>query len=146
MVEPKILGPRYRVSGARKNDTGVKEVSFVVCRHCGVRVKNMDAHMKKVHSLRAQSEGGTDAGPAVTFSLTKCPVCHQLVKHLSRHFATTGHGDVKVKSHVLPLDLAVQRDGSGWHCPYCPVTLPSSVQLSSHLVGSHGVRKLNPIT
>lgn len=122
------------------------DVPFVTCPQCGVRVKNMPGHLRKVHPASSSAQVLPEDGRAnsqLKFTLSTCPVCHQLVRNLSKHFTITGHGDEKATPSGMA--IRVRRAASGWLCPYCAATLPTQAQLSSHLVGSHGIRHIKRI-
>lgn len=119
-----------------------------VCDECGMRVKNLERHKRKVHAVVEQSSGSGGgeeaAGPAKaspSFALTRCPVCKSMVADLEKHVRKAKHDPnwaAALKVRPALLKVLVHKRPEGYACPFCSAALPTATQLKSHVVGTHG--------
>ncbi len=132
------------------------------CEECGANVLGLTAHMQFAHGpkppkhglkppkMRVESPSGNPTNsytiyldtPRQRFAkkvprtqvnaepgLHVCPVCRVSFKKLTRHFNRTGHSPSGRITKFI--------------CPKCRAEFPNATQLTSHVVGSHGLKTLN---
>lgn len=115
---------------------------LVVCDECGVTVKNLDLHRKKVHTVQAvavneaksvlDTPAKAPANPL--FTLVKCPICSSMVGDLAKHMKKANHID-EANRHTR---LVMQAETGEMICPVCTSRWPNRAEVSSHVERAHG--------
>jgi len=120
----------------------VEEDGVVVCEDCGVTVKNLEVHRRKVHgghtetldeplpALSEQAKGPTNP----LFTLVKCAVCGSMVGDLAKHMKKTKHLDISKKRTRQVLEM----ESGELVCPFCPSRWPNRLAVSRHVIRVHG--------
>lgn len=119
-------------------DVEVEVDAAVVCEDCGVTVKNLDAHRRKVHGGHAETLPTSDvqakAPTNPLFTLVKCPVCGSMVGDLAKHMKKAKHIDETKRSTRQVL----QAEGGEMICPFCSSRWPNRADVSLHIERAHG--------
>ena len=120
----------------------VEEDGSVVCEDCGMTVKNLDAHRRKVHGGHREtlSEPLPDLGTQAKvpknplFTLVKCAVCGSMVGDLAKHMKKAKHLDFSKKRTHQVLEM----ESGELVCPFCPSRWPNRLAVSRHVIRTHG--------
>ena len=120
----------------------VEEDGAVVCEDCGVTVKNLDAHRRKVHESRAETLNGplptlstrVKESTNPLFTLVKCAVCGSMVGDLTKHMKKAKHLDMSKKRTRQVLEM----ESGEVVCPFCPSKWPNRREVSRHVMRTHG--------
>lgn len=138
-------GRYVRLEEACDCPASAAEVPFTLCDECGIQVKDVERHKKKVHAAgRVTVDGAPSAAPAKpspAFTLTKCPICHSMVADLSKHMRRAKHdpnGIAALRSRPKLSKITVRQVGGNLECPFCKSEWPNQWQFKSHVAGIHG--------
>ena len=120
----------------------VEEDGSVVCEDCGMTVKNLDAHRRKVHGGHREtlSEPLPDLGTQARvptnplFTLVKCAVCGSMVGDLAKHMKKAKHLEMSKRRTRQVLEL----ESGELVCPFCPSRWPNRLAVSRHVIRTHG--------
>ena len=114
----------------------------IVCKDCGVVVKNLEKHRIKVHGIlvvevdgaSSKLETSAKSSTSPLFTLKKCPVCSSMVGDLAKHMKKADHlNEAKRRTR-----LVLQAETGEMICPFCPSRWPNRREVTAHVDWVHG--------
>jgi hypothetical protein len=123
--------------------------SSVVCEDCGVTVKNLEAHRRKVHGGHpgaldepfSTSNANTTAPKNPLFTLVQCAVCGSMVGDLAKHMKKAKHVD-EAKRRTL---MVMQAENGEMICPFCISRWQNRTEVSGHVERAHGKQAMSKL-
>ena len=133
---------RGREPYAQLQEQYFEAVVPIVCKDCGVVVKNLEKHRIKVHGIlvvevdgaSSKLETSAKSSTSPLFTLKKCPVCSSMVGDLAKHMKKADHlNEAKRRTR-----LVLQAETGEMICPFCPSRWPNRREVTAHVDWVHG--------